>query len=176
MPPTRFKTLTSGSDSYKEYLRLMLEAIAERSNSDDPKSLISPRSAVGCVIAFGANIISRSANVIPPKLKLLGGFNKKNLIDHDRYVIIEHAERAAIFRAYQNGYQLDGATLYCTRTPCCDCARAILWSGIEKIIILSVKYTDDPWGESQKEGLRILADGGVSVSFIDLDERLFSLN
>lgn len=170
MSPIRFPRITSSSDSYKEYRRLMLEAIAERDNSDDPKSLISARSAVGCVLALDGNVISKSANVVPPKLKSRGGYNRYNLAEDDRYVLIEHAERAAILIAYQNRRSLDGATMYCTRTPCCDCARMILWAGIENLVVLSIEYANDPWVQSQKAGLRVLIEGGVSVSFFELGE------
>ncbi len=44
-----------------------------------------------------------------------------------------HAEENAILYAVKNGAQIQGATLYCTLSPCIACARLILTSGIKKV-------------------------------------------
>ncbi len=44
-----------------------------------------------------------------------------------------HAEENAILYAVKNGSQLEGATLYCTLSPCISCARLIFSSGIKKV-------------------------------------------
>jgi dCMP deaminase len=44
-----------------------------------------------------------------------------------------HAEENAILYAIKNGAQIQGATLYCTLSPCIACARLILTSGIKNV-------------------------------------------
>lgn len=58
-----------------------------------------------------------------------------DLADRDlKYKYIEHAERDAIFKAAMAGESLLGATMYCPWAACCDCARAIILSGISEVV------------------------------------------
>ena len=50
-----------------------------------------------------------------------------------KYDWTEHAERNAIYNAASEGVALRGATIYITHTPCADCARAIIQSGIKRV-------------------------------------------
>lgn len=45
-----------------------------------------------------------------------------------------HAEANAIYFAARNGIALEGGILYCTYSPCTDCAEAIVQSGIKTVI------------------------------------------
>lgn len=45
-----------------------------------------------------------------------------------------HAEANAIFNAASNGVSLKGSTLYCTLSPCMNCAKALIQVGVTKII------------------------------------------
>jgi dCMP deaminase len=40
----------------------------------------------------------------------------------------------AILKAAKSGYSVDGATLYVTLSPCIDCAKLILQSGIKRVV------------------------------------------
>jgi len=51
----------------------------------------------------------------------------------EKYLFIEHAERAAIYRAASLGVATAGSTLYCPWFACCDCARAIIMSGVTEV-------------------------------------------
>jgi dCMP deaminase len=53
----------------------------------------------------------------------------------DKYLWTEHAERNAIYNAARNGIQLAGCTAYVTLFPCADCSRAMIQSGIRKIVV-----------------------------------------
>ena len=48
--------------------------------------------------------------------------------------ISEHAERNAIAFAAKHGIALDGSVLHCTDSPCLDCARSIINSGIRQVV------------------------------------------
>lgn len=45
-----------------------------------------------------------------------------------------HAEINAIIQAAKRGICIDGATLYCTMTPCLSCAMAIINCGIKRVV------------------------------------------
>lgn len=53
-----------------------------------------------------------------------------------------HAEHMAIEKAIKNGLDLNGATLYCTHSPCSTCVKEIIDVGITDVIYLN-KYPDD---------------------------------
>lgn len=50
-----------------------------------------------------------------------------------KYVFTEHAERNAIYNAARLGISTKGCSLYVTRLPCPDCARAIIQAGIKRV-------------------------------------------
>ncbi|MEG0075410.1 MAG: dCMP deaminase family protein [Eubacterium sp.] len=57
-----------------------------------------------------------------------------------KYLYVCHAEFNAILNS--GGRSLKGATLYATLFPCNECAKAIIQSGIRKVIYLEDKYAD----------------------------------
>ncbi|MCC7703507.1 hypothetical protein IGS59_14755 [Janthinobacterium sp. GW460P] len=144
----------------------MSEAFAERSSTDDPKGKIVPQSAVGVIIAEGRYQIARSANILPPELKHSLEISGMVVTEDDRYHLIEHAERAAIFKAFLAKADMSNATIYCTRFPCSDCARAIIWSGIKRAVFAGGFAGEERWLTSQRAALRILREGGVKVRYL----------
>lgn len=51
-----------------------------------------------------------------------------------KYLYTEHAERNAIYNAGRNGVKLQGATIYVPIPSCVDCTRAIIQTGIKKVV------------------------------------------
>lgn len=47
-----------------------------------------------------------------------------------------HAEQNAIIQAARHGIDLNGATLYCTHSPCIICSKMLINAGIEQIVYL----------------------------------------
>ena len=45
-----------------------------------------------------------------------------------------HAEANAIAQAARFGVSIDGATMYCTMTPCLDCTKLLINSGIKRVV------------------------------------------
>jgi dCMP deaminase len=45
-----------------------------------------------------------------------------------------HAEQNALIQASRVGVSLQGATLYCTMTPCYTCAKLIINAGIVRVV------------------------------------------
>jgi dCMP deaminase len=52
----------------------------------------------------------------------------------EKYSWVIHAEKNAILNAGRNGVPLKGSVLYVTGHPCIECAKAIVQSGIKKVI------------------------------------------
>lgn len=57
-----------------------------------------------------------------------------------KYLYVCHAEFNAILN--NGGHSLKGASLYATLFPCNECAKAIIQSGIQKVIYMEDKYAD----------------------------------
>lgn len=55
-----------------------------------------------------------------------------------KYKWFEHAERNAIYNAAASGVSIAGCTMHCMCTPCCDCARAIIQSGLSRVAFQSI--------------------------------------
>lgn len=65
-----------------------------------------------------------------------------------------HAEVNAIYFAAKQGISTDNSTLYCTHSPCVNCAKAIVQAGIYRVIYL---YQYD------EEGIKLLMLNGVKI-------------
>lgn len=161
MDKSEFLTQTD-ADSF-----FMSEAFIERLMTDDPKGKILNQSAVGVIITKNNSQIARSANVLPPQLRCSFVESGKHIAEEDRYHLIEHAERAAIFKAFLDKADICGATIYCTRFPCSDCARAIVWSGIKRAVFAGGFAGEKRWLASQRAALRILRAAGVKIRYLN---------
>jgi dCMP deaminase len=84
-----------------------------------------------------------------------------------RFVWMEHAERNAIFAAARQGRALQGATIASTFFPCIDCARAIVQTGIARLVSPEPALDDAVWGESFLRSRVILEEGGVELVLLD---------
>ena len=85
-----------------------------------------------------------------------------------KYKWIEHAERNAIYKAARNGICLAGKTIYINWFPCVECCRAIIQSGISKIVAPTrPDTTHHRWGESFQTALQMLDEVGLEVVYFD---------
>ena len=76
----------------------------------------------------------------------------------NKYFYTTHSELNAILN-YRGG-SLEGATIYVTLFPCNECAKAIIQSGIRRIVYDSDKYDNTPAVVASK---RMLAAAGVKL-------------
>lgn len=83
-----------------------------------------------------------------------------------RFVWMEHAERNAIFAAARAGRSLEGATIASTFFPCIDCARAIVQTGIVRLVTPEPALDDPVWGAAFPRSRAILEEGGVTLVFV----------
>jgi len=66
-----------------------------------------------------------------------------------------HAEMNAILFAARNGIPTEGCTLYLTLSPCVNCGKSIIQSGI-KTVFFSDRYRD-------QSGVKFLENNGIKV-------------
>lgn len=70
-----------------------------------------------------------------------------------------HAETNAIAFAARAGVSVEGCTMYCTMSPCINCAKVIVNSGIKKLVYME-EYRDTT-------GLDLLKSAGITVVHLD---------
>lgn len=112
------------------------------------------RKKVGALIVKDRMIISDGYNGTP------SGF--ENCCEDESgkthwYVL--HAEANAILKLAGSTQSATDATLYLTLSPCKECSKLILQSGISKVVYLQ-EYSDD-------EGIKLLRNHKIEVMKID---------
>ena len=87
----------------------------------------------------------------------------------EKYFWFEHAERNAIYNAARIGVSTLGTTMYMTcGMSCSDCARAIINSGVSKIVLRKGKGAKgDKWNESSIRSMKMFDEAGVIVEYYD---------
>lgn len=85
-----------------------------------------------------------------------------------KYLWTEHAERNAIYNAGRLGVPVAGGIIYQTAAPCPDCARAIIQSGISKMVTV-LGESEHEWAErfNITTSMEMLHEAGVSVTLYD---------
>lgn len=82
----------------------------------------------------------------------------------EKFHWIEHAERNAIYNAARAGAALEGCTLYVNRFPCAECGRAVIQSGIARVVCPPIPQADGAFDHSFQVSARMLAEAGVIVT------------
>lgn len=115
------------------------------------------RRKVGALIVKDKMIISDGYNGTP------AGFeNVCELEDGTTKPYVLHAEANAITKIARSGNSSEGATIYVTTSPCIECAKLIIQSGIKRVVF-SEKYRSE-------DGLALLERAKVEVVHIELNE------
>ena len=116
-----------------------------------------PRRQVGALIVKNQRIISDGYNGTP------SGF--ENICEDENNVTkpyVLHAEANAITKIARSNNSSDGATLYVTASPCIECAKLIIQSGIKRVVY-SEKYR-------LEDGLELLKRAGIEVMYLNPNE------
>jgi dCMP deaminase len=108
------------------------------------------RKQVGAIITLQHRIISTGYN---GSLKPLPCSIACNPLEKCYHAV--HAEANAIAFAAGNGVKVYGATLYCTSSPCMECAKLIVQSGIYRVV-----YSDE---YRLKDGILLLKENDIIV-------------
>ncbi|MGI5974440.1 MAG: dCMP deaminase family protein [Paludibacter sp.] len=115
------------------------------------------RRKVGALLVKDKMIISDGYNGTP------SGF-ENNCEDENNmskpYVL--HAEANAITKVARSHNSSEGATLYVTASPCMECAKLIIQSGIKRVV----------YGEKYRimDGVELLERAGIEVELLLLEE------
>ena len=112
------------------------------------------RRQVGALLVKDRMIISDGYNGTP------SGF--ENICEDENGVTkpyVLHAEANAISKVAKSANSADGATLYVTASPCVECAKLIIQSGIRRVV-----YRDE---YRLTDGIDLLRMAGVEVEKID---------
>ena len=114
------------------------------------------RRKVGALVVKDKMIISDGYNGTP------SGF--ENICEDDNnttkpYVL--HAEANAITKLARSNNNSDGATIYITASPCIECAKLIIQSGIKRVV----------YGEKYRltDGIDLLKRAGIEVIYMDVN-------
>lgn len=88
-----------------------------------------------------------------------------------KYQYVEHAERNCILNAAREYVPLKGATMYVPWFACSDCARAIICSGIRRLVGHKKMADDTPerWKESITHAMNMLREAGVEMELLEGD-------
>lgn len=93
------------------------------------------RSKVGAVLVKDGNVISFGYNGTPAGMD--NGCEENNVTKDE----VIHAEMNAILKAAKSGNAVDGSTLYLSLSPCQNCCKLIIQSGIKRVVYLE-EYRD----------------------------------
>lgn len=113
------------------------------------------RRQVGALIVKDRMIISDGYNGTP------SGF--ENVCEDENGVTkpyVLHAEANAITKVSKSGNSSDGATLYVTASPCVECAKLIIQSGIKRVV-----YSDE---YRLTDGIDLLKRAGIECEKVDV--------
>ncbi|MBQ8056555.1 MAG: dCMP deaminase family protein [Paludibacteraceae bacterium] len=112
------------------------------------------RRQVGALMVKDNMIISDGFNGTP------SGFeNVCEDEDNKTKPYVLHAEANAITKVARTHNSSEGATLYVTTSPCIECAKLIIQSGIKRVVYNESYRIDD--------GIRLLKRAGIEIVSID---------
>lgn len=122
--------------SWDEYF--MSIAVLSSLRSKDPHTKVG-----ACIVSPSHKVLSLGYNGMPigvddQEIPWASHADCKDFLN-TKYPYVCHAELNAILNS---NHDLHGATVYVTLFPCNECTKAIIQSGIKKIIFISDKYHD----------------------------------
>lgn len=114
------------------------------------------RRQVGALLVKDKMIISDGYNGTPC------GFENvcEDDTDHTKPYVL-HAEANAITKVARSNNSSEGATMYVTTSPCIECAKLIIQSGIKRVVYAETYHTPD--------GLELLQRAGIELTKVDLN-------
>jgi dCMP deaminase len=118
------------------------------------------RRQVGALIVKGKMIISDGYNGTP------AGF--ENVCEDENNVTkpyVLHAEANAITKVAKSNNSSENSTLYVTTSPCMECSKLIIQSGIRRVVYCN-RY-------SKTDGLDLLKRAGVELVYIDPEKDIY---
>ena len=145
--------------SWDEYYIDMLNAVSKRATCDRGKN--------SAIIVKNKRILTTGYVGSPsglPHCDDVGHLFKKHINDageeSNHCVRTTHAEANAIATAARFGISVEGATIYTKMSPCLDCAKLLINSGVKRIVCKKLYHAG-------KTALNFLNDAGIEVSVVN---------
>jgi dCMP deaminase len=158
LPYWRIEKDEHNSESYHVYVAENLESIISH-RSDEiylemagvwSKNSHCKRMQVGCLIVKNKSIISDGYNGSP------SGFpNVCESDTNDTLPYVLHAEANAITKLARGTQSSNNSTLYVTLSPCFECSKLIIQSGIKRVLFSEVYR--------KPESIAFLAEAGIEI-------------
>jgi dCMP deaminase len=126
------------------------------------KNSYCKRRQVGALIVKGRMIISDGYNGTP------SGF--ENICEDENGVTkpyVLHAEANAITKVARSHNSSENSTLYVTSSPCMECSKLIIQSGIKRVVYCDKYHNTD--------GLQLLKRAGIEVVYVDLENDIYEI-
>jgi dCMP deaminase len=120
------------------------------------------RRQVGALIVKGKMIISDGYNGTP------AGF--ENICEDENNITkpyVLHAEANAITKVAKSHNSSENSTLYVTTSPCMECSKLIIQSGIKRVVYCN-RYP-------KTDGLDLLRRAGIELVFLDLENDIYEI-
>lgn len=121
-------------DNYLDWDEYFMSiALLSSMRSKDPSTQVG-----ACIVNSAHRIVSVGYNGFPRGCSDDEfPWTKGKEVDDSKYLYVTHAELNAILNC--RGANLEGTTIYVTHFPCNECSKAIIQSGISKVV-----YKEDP--------------------------------
>ncbi|MBD5275257.1 MAG: dCMP deaminase family protein [Bacteroides sp.] len=113
------------------------------------------RRKVGALIVRDNMIISDGFNGTP------SGFPNVCEENNVTFPYVLHAEANAITKVARSNNSSEGSTLYVTASPCMECSKLIIQSGIKRVVFSDLYRIQD--------GLDLLRKAGIEVTHMPLE-------
>jgi dCMP deaminase len=115
------------------------------------------RSKVGCLIVKGKSIISDGYNGSPHGFPNICEDEKNKTLPY-----ILHAEANAITKLAKSTLSSENSTLYVTMSPCYECSKLIIQSGVKRLVIKDLYRNVDSLPFLLQAGVEITRIGQVN--------------
>lgn len=125
--------------SWNEYFMSIASLSARRSK--DPSTRVG-----ACIVNPKNRIVGVGYNGMPNGLDDVFSWQREG--EDTKYKYVVHAELNAILNSIKD---LDECIIYTTLFPCSECAKAIVQSGIKKVLYLSDKYKNTEDNDASKK-------------------------
>ena len=115
------------------------------------------RRQVGALVVKDKMIISDGYNGTP------SGFENVCEDNNVTKPYVLHAEANAITKLARSSNNSEGSTLYVTASPCIECAKLIIQSGIKRVVYAEKYRLDD--------GIKLMQRAGIKIEYLNPDEK-----
>lgn len=151
--------------TWDEYFMGIAKLSANRSK--DPSTQVG-----ACIVNDEHKILSLGYNGMPIGMNDDNApWDREGEYLNTKYPYVCHSELNAILNA--RGINLTNATLYVTLFPCNECSKAIIQSGIKKVIYESDKYADT---DGVKASKRMFDECGIEYKKYESSGKQIEIN